>query len=314
MKISQLRRLTQTDQHSLLSEIRESLGQALEAEGYDVAMLYQELEMDSVFVDTHDDVSTADDTVQLHSHSFYELIYCRSSGPEYLLGTKRYRVHRGDIIYIPPGISHRPLSLEQLAEPYLRYVIWLSPEYAANLTSSFPGEPLLPKEPELMRTLGTSWEDIGGRFKAGVAEAQQEETGWQAAVCGNTLQILVQMMRARTGKASLRSPAEKGELLDELLLYIDSHLGDKISLADTSRLFSVSESSISQLFRKRLKVSFYRFVTQRRLISAKTLILDGVAAEQASAQVGFGDYSAFYRAFKREYGISPAEFRKLFEE
>jgi len=62
-----------------------------------------------------------------------------------------------------------------------------------------------------------------------------------------------------------------------------------------------------------MKVSFYHFVTQRRLISAKTLILDGVSAETASAKVGFGDYSTFYRAFKREYGISPMEYRKLME-
>lgn len=45
-----------------------------------------------------------------------------------------------------------------------------------------------------------------------------------------------------------------------------------------------------------------------------TLILEGVLAEQAGAQVGFGDYSTFFRAFKREYGLSPTEYRKLMEE
>ena len=314
MKISQLRSLAQSDRHAMLSEIRKNINQALADEGYDLTLIYQEIEMDSLFVDSHDDLSLPGDVVQLHSHSFYELLYCRSSGSEYLLGPKRYRVRKGDVIYIPPGISHRPLFLEHLAEPYTRYVIWLSPEYASHLMDSFPGQQLLPDTPFLLSTMGTAWEELGARFRAGVQEAQRGEEGWQAALCAGTLQILVHLMRARKNEVALSPPEEKMELLDELLLYIEKHMSEKITLADTAHRFLVSESSISQLFRKRLKVSFYRFVTQRRLISAKTLILEGVPAEQAGAQVGFGDYSTFFRAFKREYGLSPTEYRKLMEE
>ena len=58
-------------------------------------------------------------------------------------------------------------------------------------------------------------------------------------------------------------------------------------------------------------VSFYRCVTQRRLIAAKALITEGNPLEQVAEMTGFGDYSAFYRAFKQEYGISPRQYRNL---
>lgn len=90
-------------------------------------------------------------------------------------------------------------------------------------------------------------------------------------------------------------------------------MAQKITLAETARRFLVSESTINQLFRKRMKVSFYHYVTQRRLIAAKTLLLSATPAEQICTRVGFGDYSTFYRAFKQEYGISPAEYRRLQE-
>ena len=32
-----------------------------------------------------------------------------------------------------------------------------------------------------------------------------------------------------------------------------------------------------------------------------------------AAQSGFGDYSAFYRAFRKDYGISPRQYRALRE-
>ena len=75
--------------------------------------IYQELEMSSRFVDTHRDVSQGGDGVQLHSHTFYEMIYCTGGSTQYLLGTQRYRLRHGDIVLIPPGVSHRPLLAEK---------------------------------------------------------------------------------------------------------------------------------------------------------------------------------------------------------
>ena len=58
-------------------------------------------------------------------------------------------------------------------------------------------------------------------------------------------------------------------------------------------------------------VSVYRYITQRRLIAAKSLIGQKLPLEEISQQVGFSDYSTFYRAFKQEFGISPRQFSQL---
>ena len=110
--------------HSTVSP--QELQQFLREKGLSAGNFYQELEMDSAYVDAHEDVSTSRDEVQLHSHTFHELLYCLSGNLDYLVGTQRYRLHRGDIVIIPPGISHRPLFLGQLTEPYRRMVLWIS--------------------------------------------------------------------------------------------------------------------------------------------------------------------------------------------
>ena len=62
-----------------------------------------------------------------------------------------------------------------------------------------------------------------------------------------------------------------------------------------------------------MDVSFYRYVTQRRVIAAKVLILNGEPLESIGEQVGFVDYSTFYRAFRQAFSISPMQFKKLHE-
>ena len=124
-----------------------------------------------------------------------------------------------------------------------------------------------------------------------------------------TLELMTNLYRAFLDTRAVQPTSEKPQLLDQILDYIEGHLSEKITLADTARQFYVSESTISTLFRRKMGISFYRCVTQRRMISAKHLILQGIDLDEVARFVGFGDYSSFYRAFKNEYGISPRQLR-----
>lgn len=314
MKLSEIKILTQNMPIPINATDQRMRNDYLSQLGYDPGSLYQELEMESRYVDTHQDVTFSNVNVQLHSHSFYELLYCRNTcGAEYLVGSDRYRLQKGDIVLIAPGISHRPLLPENMSEPYKRDVLWVSPEFIQLLRRAIPDlQEIGHNYSSLLRTAGTQWEFLGELFRAGVRETENQAPGWELAVIGNTIQLMTQMYRAFLDKAPpLR--AETPELLDQVMAYVELHLAGKITLADVARHFFISESTITQTFRKKMGVSFYRCVTQRRLIAAKALIEEGIMLESVGEQVGFTDYSAFYRAFKQEYGISPRQYRKLQE-
>ena len=315
MKLSDVRRLSQrlAEVYSENELSEAELRRHLREIGLDPDNIYQELEMESRFVDTHKDVSYTNTPIQLHSHNFYELIYCREGGgTEYLLGSERYRLQRGDIIIIPPGMSHRPLPPPDATGPYKRYVLWISREFMNQFFLLFPSrDSAWSASAGLVRTAGTQWAELRELFRRGVAEAEQRAYGWEAAVAGNTMLLLAQLERAVFDRASTKMAAEEPELLDSVIAYIEAHLEQPLRLAQVAEQFYVSESTISHTFREKMGISFYRLVTQRRLIAAKSLILKGEHLDSVSRRVGFGDYSSFYRAFRQEYGISPRQYRAM---
>ena len=286
--------------------------ETLRAEGIDFQNVYQELEMSDPFVETHRDVSYSNAQLTLHSHTFYELLYCcNNCGAEYLVGAERYRLQKGDIVFVPPGISHRPLLPDHMQEPYERYVLWISQEFIDQFARMYATGAEKLAGGTLLRTGNNKWELLGGYFRRGVWEAENQAPGWQAAIIGNTITLLTLMSRSIKERTASVLKAEKPDLLNEVMTYIELHLNEKITLEETAKHFYVSISTITQLFRQKMGTSFYRCVTQRRLIAAKVRIGNGEALEDVSRAVGFADYSSFYRAFKKEYGITPRQYTQL---
>ena len=67
---------------------------------------------------------------------------------------------------------------------------------------------------------------------------------------------------------------------------------------------------MSHVFKDKLGRSFYKYLTECRIITAQVKILGGEPLKQICHDCGFQDYSNFYRAFVQAVGVSPNEFRR----
>jgi len=291
--------------------------ESMRRNGLDPNNYYQEVEMTSPYVNTHSDITYSYEAMALHSHAFYEIIYCRSScGAEYLVGSHRYALQKGDIILIRPGVSHCAILPDPLPIPYERDVIWLSALYL-NAYAKVLGLPPFNYDHELptylIRTSGTPWEFLCDKIHEGVLTEKNKPHSWQALVLGNTMMISSYLRQAYLSKTVTVLKAETPDLLDKIIAYLDSNYRQRLTMSDVARHFFVSERTISTLLRKRLGVTFVQFLTRRRLVEAKSLILRGENMEDVAEKSGFYDYSTFYRAFKQEFGISPRHFKQMQE-
>ena len=90
---------------------------------------------------------------------------------------------------------------------------------------------------------------------------------------------------------------------------MQAHLAEKITLKIIAAYCGVSVSTVTQLFQKKMNMTFHGYITHQRMQAAQTLIASGVPLEQVGKQVGYQDHSTFYRAFHRYFGMSPREYR-----
>ena len=283
--------------------------------GLEPSRIYQELEMSSPYVNTHSDISYSYEAMSLHSHAFYEIIVCRSNcGAEYLVGSQRYVLQKGDIILIRPGISHCAILPNPLPIPYERDVLWLSQSFLNTYRKILDLPPVnydrdLPTY--LLRTAETQWEFLCDKIHEGVQIEKKQPHCWQTMVVGNTMMALSLLDQAYNSQTAQPLRSESPDLLDEIILFLDVHYREKLTMQDIAKHFFVSERTVGSLFRKRLGVTFVQFLTRRRLVEAKSLIIQNVNLENVAEMSGFFDYSTFYRAFKQEFGISPRQFKQI---
>ncbi|MBQ9070356.1 MAG: AraC family transcriptional regulator [Clostridia bacterium] len=98
---------------------------------------------------------------------------------------------------------------------------------------------------------------------------------------------------------------DDGELGARVIKYINEYLERDISLDVIAKRFFVSKYYLCRAFKRYSGVSIHAYITQKRVVYAKQLIESGETASGAAYKVGFGDYSAFYRAYMKVFGKPP---------
>ena len=102
------------------------------------------------------------------------------------------------------------------------------------------------------------------------------------------------------------------ELIQKSLDYAEENLKSEIEISDLSDMAGYSEYHFCQLFQSVTGLSIRQYLVCRRLKHAVYDIAQGVKKQEAAYAYGFDTYAGFYKAFYREYGMSPSEYQKAY--
>jgi len=102
------------------------------------------------------------------------------------------------------------------------------------------------------------------------------------------------------------------ELIQNTMDYMEEHLKAEIVIEELSKMAGYSEYHFCQLFQMVTGLSVKQYLVCRRLKHAVYEISRGVKKQEAAYGYGFDTYAGFYKAFYREYGMSPSEYQKVY--
>ena len=98
-----------------------------------------------------------------------------------------------------------------------------------------------------------------------------------------------------------------------LTRYLQEHLAEEISLNILAEEFHLSPQYISQLFKSEIGVNFLSYLTSIRMEQAKKLLIStSMSIGEISEQSGYSDYRVFTKAFKKNEGCTPSQYRREF--
>lgn len=109
--------------------------------------------------------------------------------------------------------------------------------------------------------------------------------------------------------------AQEERTITGIIRYLQEHLDKEISLNILADEFHLSSQYISQLFKSEIGVNFLAYLTSIRMERAKKLLLaTSLSIGEISEKCGYADYRVFTKAFKKEEGSTPSQYRRNFLE
>ena len=237
-----------------------------------------------------------------HFHERYEILYISSGTGKYVVEGSEYDISPGTLIFVRPYEYHC-MKLDCVpGVDYERYCIHFTLGALA---------------PEMTRVLDkmNGMDGSGGNFFAPLSLPISTDALFDRLDVLEMLSdedkksysraVLTELIFALSVAYAEKRPDDEGELGARVIRYLNNNIHKNVSLEKLARRFFVSKYYLCRAFKKYNGISIHGYVNHKRVLYAKQLIDAGETASGAAYKVGFGDYSAFYRAYVKLVGKSP---------
>lgn len=254
------------------------------------------------------------DHISSHAHPHYEFYFFVEGDVVYQINHHSYQLKHGDYLLIPPGLPHQPV-FQSANRTYRRFILWISEPYFQMLCqqSADFGYAFLAVQQKEHYHFSTDY--MVARQIQGKLIDFLEESRSDRIFSGSKKNLLLQMFLLYMNRITYyqlhqAAPVYENVLYLNICDYINNHLSENLSLDSLSAFFFVSKYHLSHTFKDHMGISLHQYIIKKRLQASKNGILSGIPLHQLSQQYGFSDYTSFYRAFKKEFGVSPSEYKR----
>lgn len=237
-----------------------------------------------------------------HCHDRYEILYIADGEGKCIVEGVEYPIKPRTLMIFPP-LSYHCAQINANIE-YERYVIYFDKKSILGCA-----EPAFKQIEEISEVTGAFYTpevisdqivSVLERF-AGISHYADAE---REIFTKLYMAELLLLLSAKRSDFYLRDDCELGA---RVIRYLNQNMDRDISLDRLAKRFFVSKYYLCRAFKKHNGISIHGYINHKRVMYAKQLIEAGETASGAAYRVGFGDYSAFYRAYVKLIGRAPTQ-------
>lgn len=263
-----------------------------------------------------DDVSVY--RIAWHWHEEFELLHLLGGNLQFLIGTTQFRLEAGEALFINSQLLHGAWDDNEPSCPY-HSVVFHPQLVGGNETSVFWQKYVRPVQlnqalPFMIFRPDGSWQSrVIDRIEEAWHQIRIHEDGYEFAVRNALSDSILQI--CLHGSDYMTPPSEKQlreqERVKKMLLYIEEHLSDEITIRDIASAAFISNTECMRCFKGILHTTPVQYLKQLRLKRAEKLLTStSLKVEEIGVQCGFREMSYFARSFRKEYGANPLAYRK----
>ena len=266
--------------------------------------------MESIDYEIYHVLGQGANNVQLHHHDFYELYFLIEGRVSFQVEGRTYALEPGDIILTNSGELHQTIFHDP-ATPTERIMVWLNRSYLQSLSSESSDLALClegPRHPSVIRADSSRQKMVLNLLKRLLALKSYTGFGQDLypRVYLTELLLILNNEIASTKRSTVK--VHQNALIDSVIEYINRHIDQDIKIDDLTEVFFLSKFHLCREFKTQTSTTLHRYIIQKKLIHAKSLILQDLPITEVYQRAGFGDYSNFFRAFRNEYSLTPRQF------
>ena len=233
-------------------------------------------------------------------HSYWELTYVDKGELLTTIDGVSYHLKQGDLIFYAPMQFHTQSTFEKISSSYL----------TINFKMNFNHADLLCNK---IFSLQRDSYFIVTRL---IEELSNDNLYSNDLSLCYLKQLIIQMLRLDNSHFHSKPTTNmqqtyENELLNDILLYIDDNIYEKISVSTLCDHFCISTSMLHSLFRKNMNNTAKNYINELKLSKSKELIRNSThTLSEISEMLGFSSIHYFSKKFKSYFNISPTEYSK----